>query len=134
MLQIKRLLCNINLFKSAAFCLIHSLHIKQKLTDSNTSGSIVTARALIQKPEDGLTIDEQLLLLGQDAGQVSAVQTTLPLSSVPRPAVGEVFIAVRLKLLPSKPTHLSVCSEERDGVKSLLYNLYRGCSTVIYPL
>lgn len=60
-----------------------------------------------------LTVDEVLLLLRQDAGEVCAVETTLSLCSIPGAAVSEVLVAVRLKLLPTKATLLSVCDERK---------------------
>lgn len=64
-----------------------------------------------QVSEQGLTIDKHLLLPWQDADQVSTVKPTLPLGSVPGATVREVLVAVRLKLLPTKSTNLSVCSD-----------------------
>lgn len=58
------------------------------------------------------TIYEELLFVGQDAGQVSALQTTLSFCCLPRPPVGEVLIAVALKLLPTKVTNLRILLTE----------------------
>lgn len=77
---------------------------------------MIGAREAVQTPPHRLTVDEQLLLLWQDAGQVGAVQPTLPLSGVPGPTVCEVLVAVRLKLLPTKSTNLSVCKDRENKV------------------
>lgn len=49
----------------------------------------------------------------QDAGQVGSVYPTFPLCSVPGPTVCKVLVAVRLKLLPTKTTHLNVCRKRK---------------------
>lgn len=60
-----------------------------------------------------LTVDKHLLLLGQDADQVGAMEPTLPLSGVPGPTVYDVFVAVGLKLVPAKFTQLWVCRNRK---------------------
>lgn len=52
----------------------------------------------------------------QDAGQVGSVYPTFPLCSVPGPTVCKVPVAVRLKLLPTKTTHLNVLFTELSFV------------------
>lgn len=54
------------------------------------------------------TIYKELLLVGQDAGEVTALQTTLSFRCFPCPSVCEVFIAVALKLVPAKVTNLCI--------------------------
>lgn len=58
-----------------------------------------------------LTVDEELLLVGQDAGQVRPLQATLPLGRVPRAPVTEVLVAVALELVPAIVTRFCVCSQ-----------------------
>lgn len=58
--------------------------------------------------EKELTIYKELLLVGQDAGEVTALQTTLSFPGFPCPSVCEVFIAVALKLVPAKVTNLCI--------------------------
>lgn len=58
-----------------------------------------------------LTVDEELLLVGQDAGQVRPLQATLPLGGVPCASVAEVLVAVALELVPAIVARLRVCSQ-----------------------
>lgn len=67
-----------------------------------------------EQERNKLTVDKDLLLLGQDADQVGAMEPTLPLSSVPGPTVCEVLVAVRLKLAPARSTHLCVCTDRKQ--------------------
>lgn len=61
-----------------------------------------------------LTVDKELLLVGQDAGQVRPLQATLPLGRVPRAPVAEVLVAVALELVPAVVARLCVCATARD--------------------
>lgn len=54
------------------------------------------------------TIHKHLFLVRQDAGEMGALQTALPLSRVPRAPVGKVFVALPLELVPAVVTGLSV--------------------------
>lgn len=59
----------------------------------------------------------------QDASQVGAVQPALPLCGVPGATVREVFVAVRLELVPAKATNLSVWKKkEKKQNASLVKN------------
>lgn len=57
-----------------------------------------------------LTVDKLLLLRGDDAGQVRVQVAAAPLRLQPRLSVGEVQVAVPLKLSPAFFTLLLVCS------------------------
>lgn len=59
-----------------------------------------------------LTVDKELLLVGQDAGQVRPLQATLPLGRVPRAPVAEVLVAVALELVPAVVARLCVCAQQ----------------------
>lgn len=54
------------------------------------------------------TIHKHLLFLGQDAGEVSSLQATLPLGRVPGAPVGEVFVALALEFVPAIVTGLRI--------------------------
>ncbi len=65
-----------------------------------------------------LTINKELLFMGQDAGEVTALQATLSLRCFPCPPVCEVLIAVALKLVPAKVTNLRIWKiETREAYK-----------------
>lgn len=70
-----------------------------------------------------LTVDKQLLLLRQDAGQVGALQPTLPLRGVPGATVCEVLVAVGLKLLPAEAANLRVCKDTTSSVVMFQFSL-----------
>lgn len=57
-----------------------------------------------------------LFFVGQNAGEVGAMDSTLSFSRVPSSTVSEVFVAMRLELLPTKSTHLSVLLTEFPGI------------------
>lgn len=52
--------------------------------------------------------------MGQDAGEVTTLQTTLSFCCFPRPSVCEVLIAMALKLVPAKVTNLCIWKCERQ--------------------
>lgn len=54
------------------------------------------------------SVYKKLFFVGQDAGEVGAMDSTLSFSRVPSPTVSEVLVAMRLEFLPTKSTHLSV--------------------------
>lgn len=62
------------------------------------------------------TVDEDLLLVGQDAGQVRSLQAALPLRRVPRAPVREVLVALPLELVPAVVTRLRVLFTESPNV------------------
>lgn len=62
------------------------------------------------------TVDEDLLLVGQDAGQVSSLQAALPLRRVPGAPVREVLVALPLELVPAVVTGLRVLLTESPNV------------------
>lgn len=54
--------------------------------------------------------------MGQDAGEVTTLQTTLFFRCFPCPSVCEVLIAVALKLVPAKVTNLCIWKCERQAL------------------
>lgn len=70
---------------------------------------IIQSNPLIVMPQ---TINKELLFMGQDTGEVTALQTTRSFRCFPCPPVCEVLIAVALKLVPAKVTNLRVLLTE----------------------
>lgn len=59
---------------------------------------IIQTDPLVVAPK---TVDELLLLVGGNAGQMSTMHAALPLCSFPVLPLGEVLVAVALKLMPA---------------------------------
>lgn len=62
-------------------------------------------------PPPAHTVDEAVLLLRVDAGEVAGTATAIPLRVLPGAPAGKVPVAVTLELVPVVVTALRVCRE-----------------------
>lgn len=87
--------------------------------------SVSVASSLGARAPSVLTVDELLLLRGDDAGQMCAELAAALLCLQPGLSLRDVHVAVPLKLGPAFFTPLLICS--RDSTQATVFNIWLPC-------